>query len=206
LIRSYDHSETWEVARAATAAPLFFEELKTSTQGVDGRKTFSGAGFGTTNNPTLVALQELQSLYGKDSVGTIVSVGTALRREAGSRGILHRIKEVFEAANEPKIVAAEMARKNLESYWRFEDTDGLDVALDEWRPNGITTRNSQIGKETMKKITNAFNSWVVRAETDRLIRECANELVARRRSRTADRERWKIFATGVRPEDDSNGE
>jgi hypothetical protein len=198
--------KTWEVARAATAAPFLFDELKTSTQGADGRKTFSDAGFGITNNPTLVALQELQSLHGKDSVGTIVSVGTAPRREAGSRGTLHRIKESFEAATEPKIVAAEMARKNLESYWRLEDTDGLDVALDEWKPNGITTRNSQIGKETMKRITSAFNIWVLRTENIRLIRECAQELVARRRSRTADRERWKVFATGVRPEDGNDGE
>jgi hypothetical protein len=194
----------WEVARAATAAPLFFEEFKTSTQGADDAKSVSDAGFGVANNPTQVALQELRSLHGKTGVGKTVSVGT-VRSQVRSNGLLHRIKVGFAAVNDPSSVAAEMASEHPESYWRFEDKDGIDITLDEWKPNGIATRNSQIGKRTTKKIITAFNVWASRTENIRLIESCAQELVAWRRSWTADRKRWKVFATGVRPEDEDNG-
>jgi hypothetical protein len=199
--------KTWEVARAATAAPLFFKGLKRSTQEVNGPQSLSYGGFGGANDTTPIALRELERLHGKDSVGTIVSVGTARPMAIQSLSILNRVREAFaKAATDSSIVATQLATQHLESYWRFNDSDGIDIARDEWNPNGITTRNSQIGKHTMEKITHAFNVWVSRTENNRLIEKCAQELVARRRGRTANQERWKVFATGVRSGDDNNRE
>ena len=128
LIRSYDHHEKadadnngeivnfgpaaqmeiWQVARAATAAPMYFRELEYQFPSQDPaiRHFFSDGGFGLTNNPTMLGIQEIEIAFGEDKVGVILSIGTA-RADAkpGRRGIFHRIKGSFERATDPKHVA-----------------------------------------------------------------------------------------------------
>jgi hypothetical protein len=111
LIRSYDHYERryntspllpktslrnygpahnfeiWEVARATTAAPPYFDPLKISalnrsnsnqSSSHQHRMIFTDGGFGQSNNPTLESFREVlrKNAARIDRVGIVVSIGT----------------------------------------------------------------------------------------------------------------------------------
>jgi hypothetical protein len=223
LIRSYDHDpqhdttddmcndeivnygqaeemQIWQVARAATAAPMYFTELQYKFKSDDDTDKFffSDGGFGLTNNPTLLGLQEIQKLHGDDKVGLVVSVGTARAdTDADKTGIFHRVTEAFSKATDPKTVAREVGRRLKTNYWRLNDNEGLKLELDDWKPNGWFTPEPKRGCKTLDKITNGFNAWMIKQENAKMIQECAEKLVQRRRLRTSDRSRWYCFAHGV---------
>src|SRR5205085_1147612 len=73
--------QIWEVARAATAAPLYFEPLKIEIPGNTGHLLFTDGGFNYTNNPTAEGTREIEDLSGSNSIGVVVSIGTARRSE-----------------------------------------------------------------------------------------------------------------------------
>ena len=214
LLRSYYHSrkkigdwiinfdqspvatklEVWLVARAATAAPMYFKEVKISLN--PGEKVYySDGGFGTTNNPTMLGKKELNYFYYRrdppqdGQIGAIVSVGTARARgEPGGRGILQRIREAFSRSTDPEIVAQTMRDLRLPHYWRLNDLEGLNMELDDWRP-----RNS--GQDTIRLMESRFREWVAKPESQRLLEASACELVKRRRMRMRDEAKWERFAS-----------
>jgi patatin-like phospholipase/acyl hydrolase len=177
LMRSYDHvpaqarphdpinygptekMHIWQVARAATAAPMNFKEIKVHLPGRNGdQKTyFSDGGFGVTNNPTQVALIEMMILYGATNVGAIISIGTARAPETSSRDIFGRVRKMASVATNPETVAEWMRTENPDCYWRFNDKTGLRIELDEWKPNGLFTKKP--GHETLRKIQASFDGW-----------------------------------------------
>jgi hypothetical protein len=188
--------EIWRVARAATAAPLYFTEIKFKTKSMAGATNvyFSDGGFGHINNPTNLGLQEIQSLHGSNNIGVLVSVGTARADDQpGGKSIFKRVKSFANAATDPRIVAEQLHGRDL--YWRFNDEKGLDIELDDWKPNGWFTKNP--GRDTLTKIENEFNHWARKRENIRQLEECARELVRRRRRRTEDRSKWEHYATGA---------
>ena len=192
--------QIWQVARAATAAPMYFTELPYEFISNDPteKSFFSDGGFGLTNNPTVLGIQEIETLYGEDNVGVILSIGTARAdAEPGKKGIVHRLKEGFAEATNPQHVANEVRRQRRPFYWRLNDEDGLELELDDWKPNGWLTKESRRGHTTLEKITNGFNRWAVKREHIEMIQKCAEELVERRRLRTRAADRWYRFATGA---------
>jgi hypothetical protein len=215
IIRSYDHKpdssstedrynygnaekmELWQVARAATAAPMYFDEFKVFLQERDPHEKiyFSDGGFGVTNNPTQIGKNEITTLLGDKCMGAIVSIGTARARDKrGGRSLFKRVKMFASTATDPSSVANWLKDQKLEFYWRFNDEDGLDIELDDWKPNGWTTKHP--GRATLAKIKNGFYQWACNIENMREIEACARELVTQRRSRIADRSRWQRFASG----------
>ncbi|KAF1851254.1 uncharacterized protein K460DRAFT_373302 [Cucurbitaria berberidis CBS 394.84] len=165
LFRSYNHKNRddisydgeIQVARAATAAPLYFTELQYKFNSEDR--------FGLTNNPTLLGIQEIENLFGQDRVGVILSVGIARDNEKpGKKGILHRH------------VANSLKRQTRPYYWRLNDKNGLDLELDDWKPNGWFTRESLRGHKPLEKITNGFNAWAMRWESIQMIQQTAEQL------------------------------
>jgi patatin-like phospholipase/acyl hydrolase len=149
----------WQVARAATAAPMYFKELKVHLPGRNGdQKTyFSDGGFGVTNNPAQVALIEMMILYGATNVGAIVSIGTARAPETSSRDLFGRVRKMASVATNPENVAEWMRTEDPDCYWRFNDKTGLCIELDEWKPNGLFTKKP--GHETLRKIQASFDGW-----------------------------------------------
>ena len=206
-----DAMEIWQVARAATAAPLYFKALRTNnphdTQGL--KYYFSDGGFGPANNPCLLGIQELERLHGEegkdntDVVGVVVSVGTAKADSlpGGVNFFVDTVKELTEAATSANTIAdilENQKRSNkLKNYWRFNDLTGLRMELDEWEPNGWFTSRKERGSSTLEAMRNAFNHWALERTNDQAIRACAKELVARRRARTADASLWEQYATGA---------
>jgi hypothetical protein len=221
LIRSYDHDERpdrnkfkaleivnytkaeqmeiWQVARAATAAPMYFTELRYQFGSNDPTESFffSDGGFGHTNNPTLLGIQELRTLYGGEKVGVVLSVGTARKdTDPDKQGILQRVKEGFSIATDPDHVAREVNRMDMPYYRRINDEIGLNLELDDWKPNGLLTPEAKRGQKTLKKIESSFNEWALKPGSRRMIQQCAAELVRRRKLRTGIADRWHCFASG----------
>jgi hypothetical protein len=177
---------------------MYFEELPERRHMRDGETTiyFSDGGFGETNNPTYEGIAEIKSLHGgKENVGVVVNIGTSRgTREAGGRSIFKRVHGSFDRATDPKIVAEKVEGESLPYYWRFDDENGINVDLDEWKPNGYFTKHP--GVKTLEKIRRKFNEWVVERENG-LLERCAKELVARRRARTLSPGLWEAYATNA---------
>lgn len=191
-----DDMEIWEVARAATAAPMYFKEIrfKQLANNQSTKVYFSDGGFGHINNPAQLGIHELQKLYGKSNVGVVVSVGTARADdEPGGKNIFKRVKQAFNTATNPQNVADQLDQYGLSNYWRFNDDKGLKIELDEWKPNGPFTKHH--GQETIDTIKNEFNRWARKRANIRYLEECARELVRRRRKRTENKSKWERFAT-----------
>ncbi|KAF2866966.1 acyl transferase/acyl hydrolase/lysophospholipase [Massariosphaeria phaeospora] len=191
-----DALHIWEVARAATAAPMYFKEIVFQRNSIEGgtEMFFSDGGFGQTNNPTQEGILEIASLHGKHNVGAVVNIGTSKDTlESGGKSIFKRVREFVDRATDPTIVAGQLDGRDL--YWRFNDDRGLGVELDDWKPSGFSTRDP--GHKTLRKIRTQFNRWAKNSSNTRHIEQCARELVARRRRRADDATLWEAYATGA---------
>lgn len=197
--------EIWEVARAATAAPLYFEPLKIRTRSKEFLH-FTDGGFSLNNNPTREGTREIEEAYSSDSIGVVVSIGTARRDERlprrGLSWIIPMMKSMAQTATDPETIHANMEEKATSAadsfpYYRLNDPDGgLSIPLDEWQP-----RRSMFGKQagsiTINTMEAAFNKWAANNENFNTLTSCAAELVRRRRSRTHDTAKWERYATGA---------
>ncbi|KAF9700754.1 hypothetical protein EKO04_001391 [Ascochyta lentis] len=192
--------EIWQVARAATAAPMYFKEIRfTQQSGTNGQKYyFSDGGFGETNNPTDLGLLEIETLPGRHTVGAIVSVGTSRGKADPSRkSVLNIVKRMAGKATNPDIVANAMNQRNLENYWRFNDNKGINIELDDWKPSGWFTSTEHRGAKSLETMNHAFNEWACKTENIRWLENCAKELVKTRRGRCQEKSRWEQFALGA---------
>lgn len=190
--------EIWKVARAATAAPFYFKEVIIDEDKKTKEKlSYSDGGFGHTNNPTSVGIYELHDLYSQDGerakLGAIVSIGTSRADNMPSgKGIFKRVRKAFTNATDPQHVACQVAYYHPTHYWRLNDSrQGLNIELDEWKP-GRSSDNP--GHKTLAKIRNAFREWAQDRDNAEMIRNCAYDLVRRRRVRALDRSKWERYA------------
>jgi hypothetical protein len=157
---------------------------------------FSDGGFGFTNNPTFEGITEITSLHGEENLGAVVNVGTSRRkRKAGGKSLSEMIHESFDISTDPNHVAEKVDRLDLPYYWRLNDEDGIEVDLDEWKPNGYFSKNP--GAKTLGKIKSKFHEWAVHPDNSECLRSCAKELVARRRARIIDLAKWEVYATSA---------
>ena len=196
----------WEVARAATAARFYFEPLKIYMPGSQDCIHFEDGGFSHANNPTTEGTNELEDLYGPNTVGIIVSVGTARKDDSKNEKkslfmtIPRETKKFAAIATDPegahKHMKRHSKRSNL-SYYRLNDPGRLDVELDEWEPKR-TMFNKTSGSTTLKNIGAAFALWASDTDVGDQLRDCAAALVKCRRSRLKDEDKWERFATGAR--------
>jgi predicted acylesterase/phospholipase RssA len=193
--------QIWEVARAATAAPFYFEPLRIDTPGLSGdHLLFTDGGFNYTNNPTIEGTREIEDLYGSNSIGIVVSVGTA-RKDVPTNGggIIGKMKGIANTAANPEPVHSDMlekSRKEKFHYCRLNDLDRLNVDLDEWKPRRKLFTN-QSGQKTLADIKAAFADWAMEVKTVQMLKTCAEELVVRRRARTEDAAKWERYAIGA---------
>jgi hypothetical protein len=125
-----------------------------------------------------------------------VNIGTSRSTlKPGGRSAFKRVKSAFDIATDPATVANVVEDLNLPYYWRFNDEDGIDVDLDEWKPTAYFTKNS--GTKTLEKIQNKFNAWALQPHNREDLSKCAKELVRRRRARIRNQAKWKVYATNA---------
>ena len=186
--------QIWEVARAATAAPFYFKEI-TFRPSTNEKVHYSDGGFGITNNPTSVAIKEINLLHGDGKLGAIVSIGTARAdNDTGRQNTRGHIARVYEECTNPKNVHINVLNQKFPYYWRLNDEKGLKMELDEWKPIYFTDKP---GRQTIQTMKDKFAHWVADREILDYIHNCAAELVKRRRKRAQLGDRWERFATGA---------
>lgn len=196
----------WQVARAATAAFLFFDPLKVEMPGnCDDYQIFTDGGFDQTNNPTAEGLRDIKHRHGPNYIGAVVSVGTAKRNKSAQVSGLRSLYRVLgdKVCDTEKIhhlVEREANEKEF-PYFRFNRPNALTVEFDEWEPKERKVkigRQARVpGSQTMATIRASFTEWASNVDINNDFQTCAEELVERRRERTTDRDRWARYATGA---------
>jgi hypothetical protein len=196
--------DIYQIARAISAAPFYFDPMllpcdaslakQNGPNRYKPRNIFIDAGFSPINNPAEEAYHEVTT--SNHPIGTFVSVGTARRvpYRAG-RGFGTKVKGGLEALGDTEDVHTRMNKEASSeetgfSYFRFNEPNALpDVNLDEWIPKSS-------GMKTLEKMKVTFNAWAMQPAIQADFQKCAQELVRRRRLRTADASRWERFALG----------
>lgn len=198
-----ENFEIWQAARAATAAPGYFDPLRI------GDRIFEDGGFGKTNNPTLEGTYEIEEASGPESIGIVVSVGTARKDKPPKKNLGSKVRSKMNEATDPNLVHREMVDKSkilqdTMSYYRLNPTDQadeqcrLDIKLDQWNPRHSLFRSrSKSGSKTIKEMEDLFYRWITKHWVQLDFDSCASKLVECRQARTYDGAKWESYATGA---------
>lgn len=163
--------QIWQVARATSAATLYFPPLHV------GDEFFYDGGFQGTNNPTLHALDEVMYIDRRapKTSTAFVSIGSG-RRPVASRNkpsLFRIIKESIKLLTDPGRAHSEMQHRAATHdfpYFRFSGPD-LAIRLDEWRPS------------TINDIESKTKQYLSQSEVIDGLQKCAEVLVVQWRSR-----------------------
>ncbi|KAI0126158.1 acyl transferase/acyl hydrolase/lysophospholipase [Xylariales sp. AK1849] len=209
-----DETPTWEVARATSAAPRYFESIK-----IGEWKHLDGGLY--NNNPSLSALREICRREVERVPAIFVSIGTGKKaKNQASRPALNlrdygrsdkidavRRKQAFKkyweiARHATKFMSdtegeigwngwkSHCGALKLQQGFRLNVEGGLvDVPLDDWRP-------AKSGADTLEVIRQHTQAYLDKDEVQAEIKRIAEILVDIRRRRAAT-ERWEQFATDV---------
>ncbi|KAI9684031.1 MAG: hypothetical protein M1822_005858 [Bathelium mastoideum] len=195
--------QVWEVARAATAADFYFDPFKIEVQGSSEKVVFTDGGLDQTNNPVREAVEEAEDLFGPESLGAVVSVGTARGSKPSRHKLVTKIKALIADKTDPEVNHRWARNKFTDSpghYFRLNHLGALAMELDDWRPRERWYRRSDKapGSRTIEEIERKFFEWVAQPACAGHLRACAEELVRRRRARTKRAAEWEHFATGIK--------
>lgn len=190
--------EIWQVARAATAAPLFFKPFDGPEDPEDNTFIrFVDGGLYRTNNPTWEGLEEIKGLHGNDSLSLVLSVGTARTNKKPGKSLRKQVESIVNGANDPEDVHEQVkieSNRGKFSYYRFNDAQGTHAEMDECEPR--RPRGGQPpGSVTLQNIRRLFEQWLNKEEHQIDLRACATKLVKQRRARTCDQGQWETFST-----------
>ena len=191
--------EIWQVARAATAAPNYFEPMRIEMARTSGSILFTDGGFSHTNNPSEEGRSEIEELHGHNKIGIFVSVGTARKMKKEKNSFFKfpgEFRRTAYTATDPEIVHAFMTKQQQGfTYYRLNDLDGLDIEFDRWEPKQYWS-NHDVGSHTIRTIENTFFKWAGRSDSFSQLKGCAEMLVDCRRSRMLT-DNWERYATGA---------
>ncbi|KAF4458112.1 Calcium-independent phospholipase A2-gamma [Fusarium austroafricanum] len=218
-----DTAAIWEVARATTAAPRYFESIK-----IRGKKFLDGGMV--ANNPSLLAIREINNLHDKATV-LFVSIGTGLKSTSAKGGNGHKesrrsnddpLKTLRRATTKDNVRRKQFLKKYIEigRHWKnwMVDCEG-DNGTNGWRAHckaiGLTQhlyrlnvegdlhtvplddwRPSNTGEDTLESIRTKTEEYLREAKVIEYINLIANEAVRIRRLRAAT-EQWERFGVDV---------
>ncbi|EXM15503.1 hypothetical protein FoTM2_016595 [Fusarium oxysporum f. sp. vasinfectum] len=210
----------WEVARATTAAPRYFESIK-----IRGRKFLDGGMV--ANNPALIAIREIHNLHGLVPA-LFVSIGTGLKISADAQnnglanGANGDIRTLRRAATRDDLRRKQFLKKYIEigKHWKnwMVDCEGMN-GTNGWRGHcraiGLTEhlyrlnvegdlhtiplddwRPSNTGEDTLKFIEAQTERYLAEPRVKDYITSIARKAVEIRRQRAAT-EQWERFAVDV---------
>ncbi|KAK6435169.1 hypothetical protein LTR95_008643 [Oleoguttula sp. CCFEE 5521] len=207
-----DSLKIWQVLRATTAVPLYFEAAECE---VDGKKMLFKDGGINENNPSGAALSEFHSLYDKKTYNpaVLLSVGAGrpkagripfLRNFLQKRAVMQNLLIKFTDGERQHRQIREYARGEHTWYKRLDVDDGLqDVEFDEWKKGEWHGQTKVPGGTTLTSIENAVEAYLKRgfdpsidsyAPPEYMIRQTAEKLVRQRRARERQGGvRWETF-------------
>ncbi|KAN0113144.1 Acyl transferase/acyl hydrolase/lysophospholipase [Hyaloscypha variabilis] len=165
----------WQVARATTAAPSYFEPVivRPHDKFVDG-----GCGF---NNPTRLVYDELETMSSRPAC--FISIGTGRSSKyLPSKGLLAKFNTFLDASKKLSDESEQVHHKmqNLAStanfsYYRFNVDNSLrNIKLDEWKPS----RPNRLG--TLDTIRQQTQDYLQQDDVREHLMQAAKELVQRR--------------------------
>lgn len=206
---SEDNYPIWKVARATSAAPLYFESVRMEED--DEKFELIDGGFGA-NNPTEEAYRSVKQLHHKNpkAVSVLVSVGTGKNLEqtgnprAGYRLYLRYVNAAAKWATDSEKThetVSDMTHGHAE-YFRLNVEHGIGkMKLDAWK--------GRRGAETLDLIHAKTEAYLATQEARNQISESARHLVRIRQSRSTAQhsDRWEEYCHGVEyacPIDDSD--
>jgi predicted acylesterase/phospholipase RssA len=157
----------WQALRATTAAPTYFDPIALGNPEIfycDG-----GTGY---NNPCSEVDRVAKSIWGKRTIGIVISIGTGLQEGSSPKRIkwlpnfLHVVRSLVPMATETERVHQDSYHRynnGHTEYFRF-DTHGVsNIGLEEWRKAElITTRTGRYMKQPsrIEKVKNCTECLV----------------------------------------------
>ena len=197
----------WKVARATSAAPRYFAPIEIRSG--DGRKHwFVDGGFGC-NNPTREIYIDVIHKHSEEGLGIIVSIGTGeteLKRTRQRNHVRDLLSSLWLASKLPTRTTKvnedmeTFSKRDGFGYFRFYGGKELgEVAMDEWKSHKVRAmigrRSSESGQKTLKKISDAVDSYLKDRKVKEALRNAARLLVERRRLRVRDTSEWDRYAS-----------
>ncbi|KAJ4375817.1 hypothetical protein N0V83_001094 [Neocucurbitaria cava] len=190
--KGIDRLEIWEVTRATSAAPFYFDMLVADPGNGKGFLGFKDGGI-RENNPSYAAYSEHASLKGDHDPALLLSIGTGRPDTTndgfaavwpgplGKLSILQKWSEKFAVFKNVLIKYTEgedrhkmmrtIARGEHRWYKRLNVDEGLhDLKLDNWEKGSWTnpqTNETKVvnGGTTLTKMEKATSSYLTRQET-----------------------------------------
>lgn len=202
----------WEVARATSAAPGYFPQIKIKTGHGSEVIKFKDGGFGY-NNPSEEAYRDIVIKHGGIRyMGPFISIGTGSKplemfgkRSNNLSTLLANIKAASKLpartmrAHENMVEKANPDDEELFPYFRFDGGPKLgEVDLGEWKTHRFTRihgKDGTSGGKTLEKIETAIAVYLKRRDVERDMLVCARLLVNRRRLRVRDTSDWDRYAS-----------
>lgn len=209
----------WQVARATSAAPGYFPQIKIEAGNGHGRIRFKDGGFGT-NNPSREAYHDIVNKHGghNKNIGLFVSIGTGnspydmfdrgqgiwknprfWRKPLANLRAAIKLPSTTLNAHEHVEHLSYHNQKEFFSYFRFDGGDDLGkLKLDEWKSYkaaGLRDKSKTSGCITIRKIESAVANYLNNRDVQEQLKVCAKLLVRRRRLRTRDSSAWDRYAS-----------
>jgi hypothetical protein len=178
------------VARAATAAPLYFAPVAIED------RTFLDGGFGSSN-PSWEIYNEVRDMHNQsaDGIEILLSIGTGETAVARMHGFMRTIAAMVAAISDTRQVDENLRSimRPDQTYFRInvETLDLSRIKLDEWKQS----RKGQ--STTADQILTLTTEYLNRVDVAKRCERIAEILVDRRRQR-ATTSRWEQYALGVR--------
>jgi hypothetical protein len=204
-------AKVWKVARATSAAPLYFSKQ------IIGNSRYLDGGMGC-KNPAELMSHEIKGVHGREP-DLILSIGTGTKPRAdnesgeqhkarkhklldNARSVLHAAKTLPDIATESEKFHLRL-KSNLDSlrtrgdkvhpmYFRFNVPDLGTMELDAWKSSENSKKPD--GQQTLRELHNKTLRYLDDDSVQKGLEACAKELVRIRRERAAT-ERWEQFAT-----------
>lgn len=210
---NYGPATDWDivrVARVATAAETYFRPVEDKEEGE--KVTYTDGSFSHSNNPTIEGIEDIRERYGEQSVGIVVSVGTAQPQSSSQikrRRFPGRRKEWSDTMIDPRLVHHRVKEESRDNnfgfpYFRFNAKKdlALHVSLDEWEPRSRPFKPDlkTPGSETRAEMDRRFLEWVRQIAVQDQLDQCAKRLVESRRDRMTREAEWERFAICARYE------
>lgn len=217
-----DKLSIWQVTRATSAAPFYFEMLKT------GDNAFKDGGI-RENNPSGAALSEFHALYDESGIevpALLLSVGTGrpdtsqdgfanhwpgafgwipgVRKFLEKRAVIQNLLIKYTDGEKQHLQTREQAHGEHTWYKRLNVSDGLQTMhLDEWIKGDWQGHSNTPGGQTLTRMEDVTATYLDRefdptvdsyAPPSVMLRQAAEKLVRQRRARERlGGVRWDTF-------------
>lgn len=192
----------WKIARATSAAPLYFHSVALEED--DPKLRFVDGGL-CANNPSVEAWESIKQLNRGDpktvdinvSIGTGRMLGSSLKK-ATRNGLKRKLSLIWNMLTWPTDTYA--AHENMAQYsqdhgfqyYRLNVKNGFSkMSLDAW--------NGKRGIETLEKLRTETQAYLDSDEAQASLRQSAEHLFKKRRDRSnqPDQDHWERFCHGV---------